>query len=360
MTDLSKNKVKAKNIGSISLLYHAVSLGLTCGNSIPESLFGEECDGGEGCIYCKCDKSNNYVPIKPIRYNCQLSQNLSPQANIAIIAVSIVCTLFMLVIFVIFILYRTEKPFTGATPMFCFLTLVGSIQLTLSPTFLAQGTMAHSCMATIWLWGCGFIFLFGSVVVKTWRIERLFHVDITKKVQITDMDLLIYFSVLIVIELAILIPWTVASPLISTSTESQTMLGCSCNSSFLGFLIAQLSYGSVLLVAGCVLAFRVRNVPLANVREGMEILFSVYNFAILLVIIGAVVGSVNLLSLQVMLILVGLEFATVLSTLSLFGSKIYRVMLGRELWKDSKKTSSSSSRRPASDAKPSTSSIISD
>jgi len=142
-------------------------------------------------------------------------------------------------------------------------------------------------------------------------------------------------AVLFSIEIIILVIWTVISPMVppQPSFDGQLILGCQTNSYYLPILIVQLAYGGLLLIIGCILAFKVRNVPLANVREGKEILFSVYNFTILLILIGSVVGSINSFDTQVLLILVGLEFAILLSSSALFWSKIFKILVGKELWK---------------------------
>ena len=200
-------------------------------------------------------------------------------------------------------LYRTRgvAKVKAASPLFLFFILVGC-QLALIGVLLpvAQQPSSHSstCGAYAFTLSVGFTLAVSSLVVKTWRIARIFDRRKIRVRVITDRTLLVPVAAVVTIDLVLNCIWLGVDPLlpsdfVSSSNALLHYTACSSTNTLLWYSLMFVPKG-MLLAYGVVLASQVRNVPVAF-NESKWIGLAVYNIAfcsiILLAILLLLTGS---------------------------------------------------------------------
>ena len=200
-----------------------------------------------------------------------------------------------LVVAMLFLLYARAVPkVKAASPLFLFLILVGC-QLALVGVLLpvAQQPSSRSsvCGAYAYTLSVGFTLAVSSLVVKTWRIARIFDRRKIKVRVITDRSLLVPVAALVTADIVFNSVWLGVDPLLPTDfvSSSNALLhytACSSDNTLLWYALSFVPKG-ILLAYGVVLASQVRNVPSAF-NESKWIGLAVYNIAFCSVILLAI------------------------------------------------------------------------
>ena len=117
---------------------------------------------------------------------------------------------------------RQDKVVTASQPFFLYLVSGGTaifgsaiLPLTFDDEHHSQATMDRACMTTPWLLSLGFTLTFAALFSKTWRINQIFrNAQKFRRVVVTTKDVLLPLVILLVLNVAVLITWTIQAPLV--------------------------------------------------------------------------------------------------------------------------------------------------
>jgi gamma-aminobutyric acid type B receptor len=81
-----------------------------------------------------------------------------------------------------------------------------------------QATLDMACQASVWCYSLGFIISFSALFAKTYRAYVIFSNKKMKRITITTKDMILPIVVLVVIDGALLLWWTMSNPLVFKRT----------------------------------------------------------------------------------------------------------------------------------------------
>ncbi|RDD36470.1 Gamma-aminobutyric acid type B receptor subunit 2 [Trichoplax sp. H2] len=161
----------------------------------------------------------------------------------------------------------------------------------------------YSCVAEIWLLSIGFTIAFGSVMLKTWRIFKIFTNKTKIRLVIKDIHLLTRVTELLIVDIIILTLWSVIDPVSTTEIDVGTVVKnekqiirnriqvCTSNYSIV-WLIIILVFKSVMLMYGVSLAWRTRKVLIQTFNDSRSLAVTIYNILVLSST-GVIVGMLS-------------------------------------------------------------------
>ncbi|RDD36469.1 Gamma-aminobutyric acid type B receptor subunit 2, partial [Trichoplax sp. H2] len=165
----------------------------------------------------------------------------------------------------------------------------------------------YTCVAKIWFLSLGFTIAFGSVMLKSWRIFKIFTNVAKLKMIIKDRRLIILLAQMVLIDILILILWNIIDPIATSDinigevmeTDNKIIrnrLQVCTSKNWIVWLIIILIYKSVMLLYGVSLAWRTRKVSINSLNDSRSLALTIYNIFVLSftgVIIGMVSNDVN-------------------------------------------------------------------
>ncbi|XP_070577466.1 gamma-aminobutyric acid type B receptor subunit 2-like [Ptychodera flava] len=150
------------------------------------------------------------------------------------------------------------------------------------------------CQTKTWLLCLGFTLGFGSMFSKTWRVHKIFTNKKVKTLKIRDLHLFGIVLIMLAIDSAILLLWTLIDPprlhiteyLAEPDTEGRDLMiipmaeECKSKQDVIWMTIL-LGYKGIVLVFGVFLSWETRKVKYAQLNDSRYIGFAVYNVTIL-------------------------------------------------------------------------------
>lgn len=243
--------------------------------------------------------------------------------------------LFSIVMAVLTFVYRSTKAIVASSPLFLFIMLTGSVMLYAGILTWTLTTSDALCMAHWWLIGIGFILMFGSLLVKAWRISRIFNDKDLSVIRISNSDLLIAVGVALAIELVLLIVWTAAgrskaerrpTDIIRPSLDYMV-----CTTTTVGTVILSIAaaYKGLIMLAGVWLSISTWRIKYSVYNESRAIAFSMYNlffFLVLAVIVQLVINGPTQRKAQFLVRSFMILLGTFIPIAVLFLPKFYRTV----------------------------------
>jgi hypothetical protein len=161
------------------------------------------------------------------------------------------------------------KAVRASSPAFMVTFLAGSLLLYSSIyTFMPNVTTTPSCILRVWVLTTGFVLFFGSLIAKTWRIDRLYSPDARKIISISDFRIAQLVIIMFLIQAVISILGSTITDLraeivvVDPYRLSQNYPACFSNATpATVLLIIECIYVLIMLVAGGAVAWRVRRIP---------------------------------------------------------------------------------------------------
>ncbi len=264
-----------------------------------------------------------------------------------IIALGVLCAIVIALTFaatVFVALFRSTKVIKASSPLFIFVILAGIVIFTIGAFVLAltQNLAAENplvgnglCRSLPWLFGFGFIAIFGTLASKTYRIYRLFVKAGLRKVAMKDNHLFKQVIAMAVAEAIIDAAWTGSDPLTIINIEITPNRFLACQSYYGGLWLG--AWGALkasILCWGVYLAFRTRNVT-TTFNESKAISFSIYNITVMVIVVIAVdrivVGSVTV---KVGVIVYSAILISVISLLALIAPKVALLLAVKKAKRD--------------------------
>lgn len=252
-------------------------------------------------------------------------------AEITLGTICAVLTIISIVLGIILIIYQDLKPLAAASPLFLGIILIGSIFMyTAYWTWLPQaGFSAASCHLRYWFLCLGFVFLFGSLFAKSWRIAGLFDPSERNILKVTNQQLGLAVGTFVIIEVILLTIWSATSRpkiVVVVSDPLRPRLDkrmCEFGNGNVPMLILIVIYNLGLLMYGIYTTIRIWDVPLKMYNESREIAFSMYNLLCFSVLAFALQASGTVPD-PAMFIIRSTAFmsCTFLAVVALFGPKL--------------------------------------
>ena len=116
--------------------------------------------------------------------------------------------------------YRETDVVRASQPIFLILLSVGTFIMacTVIPLSFQEPidpkNLNFGCMAAPWLFSVGFVTAYSALISKTWRMNRLFRRGLRfRRISVRAQDVILPYVILMGLNLAILITWTLVSPL---------------------------------------------------------------------------------------------------------------------------------------------------
>ncbi|KAJ3277891.1 Transcription factor unc-86 [Borealophlyctis nickersoniae] len=230
---------------------------------------------------------------------------------------------------------REHAVIKRASPTFCIMMLFGML-LIFADLFLWDGPQTDAlCLAKVWVPLVGFGCVMGPMLVKTFRIYKIFDSNRLRAHKLQDSQLLGMSSIVVAGELILLIVWSAGDPVRailvdSSSSELYTSQKClGAHPDFQqGLLGCFIAYNALLLALGVVMSYKTRNVH-SSFNESRYIAYAIYNITLCVVVLLPIYMTIgdNPGSSQREYIVRSLAtlFANIACMLILFGPKLYQV-----------------------------------
>lgn len=234
------------------------------------------------------------------RSNQQTTSRLDPgdqlQTAIGAIVVAIaICIILCSLVFIVFFYrHRHDRNIKRSSPLFNQLILVGIIFICAGLIVWTPLQSQATCIVKIWLSAVGFCLIVCSILVKTYRINKIFHAKV-RYVSLSDFELIKFGAPLLLIEITLLLVYTLADGLpqatlvVGRAPQIFSYTICTtANATFQDILTAAIiSYNFLLVIITAVLAYQARHV-IKEYNESAFIAYLVYIYTILAVITLAI------------------------------------------------------------------------
>lgn len=211
-----------------------------------------------------------------------------------------------------FFIYRETPVIKRSAVLFLQIACFGCILAGISAIFIAAPTTDTSCQVSQWLGHFAFVFTFGALFTKTWRIYAIFGNKKLRTVRLTDTDMFKRLGLFIVLELILRIVETSVAPLkkavdiygetggcgVDTSTiKSPWQYYFHCDSdSFSIFDAIAWIYKAFFTLWGVYLAVSIKGIE-KNFNESKQLAIVIYHMTFLSVLVKMIIifvlGSKN-------------------------------------------------------------------
>ena len=206
-------------------------------------------------------------------------------------------------------------------PLFHQVSAAGGIVAAVGSILIIQPAATATCNASITISAMGLMILYASVFQKTSRINMLMNNKKLKKVRVTSTDLIKQIFALVFSELAVIIVLIIIAPIYPTVSPLEggsweyTVI-CSAGDKFEMWVMVLVIIQFGVLLYGCFLAYKIRNVSGA-MNESFYIGLSLYtSFLIGIVAIFVVLNSLNNPDLVFMIGPATINIVSIVSVLS--------------------------------------------
>lgn len=180
----------------------------------------------------------------------------------------------------IIVRFRDNALLRASSPVFLIMILVG-IMISLCCAFIYAGAPEKAkCHMQMWFFIMGFVVSYGSIVIKNFRMWRLWDMSNGMKiVRMTNWHLIAYSQIFVIPFLLFLILYSAADP----PRPRLSGNGLICQTTSTTFYIIILGCVAIMLLFGCFVSFKVRTLP-ALFNECKYIAVATYNLTICLIL----------------------------------------------------------------------------
>ncbi len=208
------------------------------------------------------------------------------------VGINTVLMAYGLALLAVMIKQRDHQVVVAATPVFCWLTIIGSLLLLATPYVWMLHETQSTCTAKIWFLQLGFTLMMGSIVFKTVRLWYILEVKGLAYKRLSTRQLLGGLGIFLAYEVVYTIIWQFVAPLnvdlvvVDTDRPSLNYTACSFGGPRIAgqvFVIMSLVVKGLLVLVGAIAAWRTRRV-IGDFNESAQIGVSVWNLLILMVI----------------------------------------------------------------------------
>lgn len=246
-------------------------------------------------------------------------------------------------------IHRNAAVIRSAAYIFCLLVLLGVVIGALSSYFWLGEPSDAFCLLRPWLGGLGFSISFGGLIVKNYRIWRIFSdKSLDTKVADTDRSLILKGILpMLGLEVVILVLWTTLDPLRVVLVTDSPFLNTnqvyiSCRSVGIWPVIIFFLPKGILLLGGIVVSYKTRSIKhqFKQYKESREIgwcILVTVLFAIFIMMVNFVIAYNLLAEVGSFTIAIFVVCASLLSFA--FGPKLWRLHIQGDKGESSHSTS---------------------
>lgn len=233
------------------------------------------------------------------------------------------------------LVYRNTVVIRSSAYIFCVLVLIGVTLGALSSYFWLGTPTDSTCMLRAWLGGLGFALSYGGLIVKNYRIWRIFSVhSLDTKIADSDRALIVKGILpMLSLEVVILILWQAIDPMRVFREDTSPFLGenelfLACRSIDVWPVVIFFVPKGVLLIFGTVVSYKTRDIKsqFKQYKESKEIgwcimvtvLFAVFTLMVNFMVAYNLLAEVGAFTMAI--------FAVSASLLGfVFGPKVWRL-----------------------------------
>eukprot|EP00029_Vermamoeba_vermiformis_P004299 TRINITY_DN1483_c1_g1_i1.p1 TRINITY_DN1483_c1_g1~~TRINITY_DN1483_c1_g1_i1.p1 ORF type:complete len:628 (+),score=68.02 TRINITY_DN1483_c1_g1_i1:1371-3254(+) len=164
----------------------------------------------EGHLVLPIDSSASDVVYPMPGWN-ERTEQISWYSTATELAIVIIAgTLFMccIALTILFAVWRDKPQIIASSPLFIELIISGGAMMYASLFFWTLEATDVTCNLRLWLLGVGFVLMFSALLVKTWRIWRIFHDKSLKIFKLSNAYLLKIMAGALAIEVIVLGLWS--------------------------------------------------------------------------------------------------------------------------------------------------------
>ncbi|XP_063425861.1 metabotropic glycine receptor-like [Mytilus trossulus] len=184
------------------------------------------------------------------------------------------------ILFIVTAYFRNELAIKTGSPIFLLFMCAGGMLMCSTGFFAYPKALEFLCVIQIWVFHIGFNFMYGALVVKTWRIAVIFRpTSKLQRINLPDKELLKRFFPMMIFVSVYLLAWSIAEKGETGTLETSSLLKYDvCLSSY--WLYAIQCAEVCLLLVGVYICYMVRKAP-GHFNESKYITWSIYNGIIL-------------------------------------------------------------------------------
>ncbi|KAJ3114335.1 hypothetical protein HDU96_002255 [Phlyctochytrium bullatum] len=289
---------------------------------------------------CQSCPAGTYNLKESFATSCQAYMNLSfsNASGILLTVVNAACALVTLLISLGVVLFRKEKVITAASPLFCYLILLGCLMGHVVVFTFPLLPTQNICYTQPVLEVLAYTLVMTNIGIKTFRIHRIFN---TLKVAKSDIMIKDYFLFAVAmgflaIDAIILASWLAKDPtLVIEMANSNGDLFLACSS---GSQSAQTRYNSVIVVykvamtlATLYLGMKVRYITSSSFNESKYIVLCIYTISVISIILIPLIYLGDSISFMVRQLFAGVIAAFLCTSTAaiLFGPKLLVIYKGK-------------------------------
>jgi 7 transmembrane sweet-taste receptor of 3 GCPR/IPT/TIG domain len=198
---------------------------------------------------------------------------VSQSMKIVVNGIASVCLLIGFAFLMALIYRRHHRSIKAGSALFSILTVVGGMVSLIGVYFL--GNEHHpDCFTAFWFIFTGFSIMFASLLLKNFRILKLFRNQTLRPTMLSDTTLLMYVVGFVVFDIATLVPYMYLST-------------CGRPDGVGGLVIAVLIFSEKLamMAFGVLLAFQSRVIHIKEFNERIQLGYAIYNIAFVVLIV---------------------------------------------------------------------------
>lgn len=266
----------------------------------------------------------------PLKHTTDLSTGALPNVIYAFSAlfllIGCVCNAFLF-------WHRGHPVVRRSSHVFCQLIVLGSALFPVALIVAMRPSTQTTCVVNQFLLSVGFSLFYGSLLVKTWRIDKIFASAKLQKLTLPDSLLMRHLACYAAADLLLIILWAAISPptptLIAHTAEDYAFVTeCSSRQSD-SFRIAVYLLRGLSLLLGAAFAVRARDVQDAY-NESKFLAGVTYNIVVVTaVVVGIELVASNDPQVRAVSWLIGVALAVHLSVVIFVGSKA-SIILGKK------------------------------
>ncbi|KAJ3381942.1 hypothetical protein HDU92_005030 [Lobulomyces angularis] len=200
---------------------------------------------------------------------------------------------------------QKHEVFVAASPLFLSFYLFGALLAFVGLlVFNLNLKVASSCNATLWLFSIGCLTLFTAMVIKNWRIQKVFQTSSKLKVgSVTPVKMVIYIGSWVAVNVIILLCFLFSNggyQMMDVEVNSHiwNICGMQNQTTWLFILMCPIC---LTLLFGIFISFGTRNVW-SKFNESKHIMMAIYTFTLSIIILIPLVLTSSLPSTQHLLI----------------------------------------------------------
>mmetsp|Transcript_11368 Transcript_11368/g.31909 ORF Transcript_11368/g.31909 Transcript_11368/m.31909 type:complete len:875 (+) Transcript_11368:64-2688(+) len=250
-----------------------------------------------------------FDPFAATRPSKGMTISMQILASIAIV----VCFIYLIAVF----FYRNEDVMMSATPLFLVFIIFGGIMILTSVYLLSPDPTPALCTATVWCIALGWSILFGSLLVKNWRVAKILgHSKKFFRKRISIVRMLVILAVHVSITLVLLI--------LFTAIDTPTVRHNSCKYEDAAEIIIYVIIGwnAIMMLPAIWISWKTKHVG-ENFNESKHIGWSVYNSALISCILLPIILTADDDDTVYLILSIGIIFGTMMTLSLLFIPKIY-------------------------------------